>query len=207
MITKANFFIIIILLLVGIIIIRQCTSNNITDKPTIKVDGKKYELLSQKKDTIIINHFKIKYVKGKNIYSETIIDKSIKTPLYSKDDTARIIQEYNKKILYKDTLILNNNLGTIEITDTIFQNKISGRKIQSQIKEITVIDTKIVKELPKNQIYAGVSGLIVNSNTLIGPQLILKTKKDNIYGLNIYVDNNLNRYIGISLAWKIKLKK
>jgi outer membrane protein len=36
---------------------------------------------------------------------------------------------------------------------------------------------------------------------------VLKTKKDNIYGLNVYVDPNLNKYIGINLAWKIKLKK
>jgi hypothetical protein len=56
-------------------------------------------------------------------------------------------------------------------------------------------------------VYAGISGVVGNSNVLVGPQLTLKTKKDNIYGLNVYLDNNLNKYIGFNLAWKIKLKK
>jgi hypothetical protein len=98
-------------------------------------------------------------------------------------------------------------LGTIDVTDTISRNKIIGRKWNAQIKEKTITNTTIVKELPKNQVYAGISGVVGNSNVLVGPQLTLKTKKDNIYGLNVYLDNNLNKYIGFNLAWKIKLKK
>jgi hypothetical protein len=86
-------------------------------------------------------------------------------------------------------------------------NKIIGRKWNAQVRERTITDTKIVKELPKNQVYVGVSGVVGNSLVLAGPNISLKTKKDNIYGLNVYVDPNLNKYIGINLAWKIKLKK
>jgi hypothetical protein len=209
MITKANFFIIIILVLVGVIVVQQCTSGGDSDKPLINVDGKNYELLKQKIDTIVIDHYKTKYVKGSDIYHETIVEKEkrVEVPVYLKGDTIRIVQEYNKKVLYKDKLVLDNNLGTIELTDTISMNKIIGRKWSAQIKERTITDTKIVKELPKNQVYAGISGVVGNSNVLVGPQLTLKTKKDNIYGLNVYLDNNLNKYIGFNLAWKIKLKK
>jgi len=56
MITKANFFIIIILVLVGVIVVQQCTSKEDSDKPLINVDGKNYELLKQKIDTVIIDH-------------------------------------------------------------------------------------------------------------------------------------------------------
>jgi hypothetical protein len=209
MITKQNFFLIIILLLIGVIVIQQCTSDSDSDKPIIKVDGKKYELLSQKIDTVIVDRWKTKYVKGSDIYHETIVEKEkrVEVPVYLKGDTIRIVQEYSKKVLYKDKLVLDNDLGTIEVTDTISQNKIIGRKWNAQIKERTITDTKIVKELPKNQVYAGLSGIVGNQNVLVGPQISLKTKKDNIYGLNVYLDNNLNKYIGFNLAWKIKLKK
>ena len=209
MITKQNFFLIIILVLVAIIVVQQCTSDNGSDKPIIKVDGKKYELLSQKIDTVFVDKFKTKYIKGSDIYHETIVEKEkrVEVPVYLKGDTIRIVEDYHKKVLYKDKLVLDDNLGTIEITDTISMNKIIGRKWNAQVKERTITDTKIVKELPRNQVYAGLGGVVGNSNVLVGPQLTLKTKKDNIYGLNVYVDNNLNKYIGFNLAWKIKLKK
>jgi hypothetical protein len=209
MITKQNFFLIIILVLIGIIVIQQCTSDNGIENPTIKVDGKKYELLKHKIDTVIIDRFKTKYVKGEDIYHETIVEKEkrVEVPVYLKGDTIRIVEDYHKKVLYKDKLVLDNDLGSIEVTDTISMNKIIGRKWNAQIKERTITDTKIVKELPRNQVYAGLSGVVGNQNVLVGPQISLKTKKDNIYGLNVYVDNNLNKYIGFNLAWKIKLKK
>jgi hypothetical protein len=209
MITKANFFIIIILVLVGVIVVQQCTSGGDSDKPLVNVDGKNYELLKHKIDTVVVEHTQIKYRKGNDIYHETIVEKEkrVEVPVYLKGDTIRIVQEYNKKVLYRDKLVLDNDLGTIELTDTISMNKIVGRKWNAQIKERTITDTKIVKELPKNQVYAGISGVVGNSNVLVGPQLTLKTKKDNIYGLNVYLDNNLNKYIGFNLAWKIKLKK
>jgi hypothetical protein len=195
--------------LVGVIVVQQCTSGGDSDKPLINVDGKNYELLKHKIDTVVVEHTQIKYRKGNDIYHETIVEKEkrVEVPVYLKGDTIRIVQEYNKKVLYRDKLVLDNDLGTIELTDTISMNKIVGRKWNAQIKERTITDTKIVKELPKNQVYAGISGVVGNSNVLVGPQLTLKTKKDNIYGLNVYLDNNLNKYIGFNLAWKIKLKK
>ena len=209
MITKSNFFIIIILVLVGVIVVQQCTSGGDSDKPLVNVDGKNYELLKHKIDTVVVEHTQIKYRKGNDIYHETIVEKEkrVEVPVYLKGDTIRIVQEYNKKVLYKDKLVLDNDLGLIELTDTISQNKIIGRKWSAQIKERTITDTKIVKELPKNQVYVGVGGMAGNSLVIAGPTLSLKTKKDNIYGLNVYVDNNLNKYIGVNLAWKIKLKK
>jgi hypothetical protein len=209
MITKSNFFIIIILVLIGVIAFQQFTSSGDGDKPLVNVDGKNYELLKHKIDTVVVDHFKTKYVKGENIYHETIVEKEkrVEVPVYIKGDTIRIVEDYHKKILYKDKLVLDNDLGSIELTDTISMNKIIGRKWSAQIKERTITDTKIVKELPKNQVYVGVGGAVGNSLVLAGPTLSLKTKKDNIYGLNVYVDNNLNKYIGVNLAWKIKLKK
>jgi hypothetical protein len=129
MITKANFFIIIILVLVGVIVVQQCTSGGDSDKPLVNVDGKNYELLKHKIDTVVVEHTQIKYRKGNDIYHETIVEKEkrVEVPVYLKGDTIRIVQEYNKKVLYKDKLVLDNDLGTIELTDTISMNKIVGR--------------------------------------------------------------------------------
>ena len=196
----------------------KCTNGDGKVGETVNVDGKNYELLKHKIDTIFVDHTKIKYVKGKDIYHETIVEKEkrIEVPVYTKGDTVRIVQSYNQKVLYKDKLVLDNNLGTIELTDTLYQNKILGRKWNAIVKERTITDTKIVKELPKNQVYVGVNGALdkVNFGNSIGAGVILKSKTDKLYQLNIGISNQQNTngannvvpYIGGGVYWKIKLK-
>ena len=196
----------------------KCTNGDGKVGETVNVDGKNYELLKHKIDTIFVDHTKIKYVKGKDIYHETIVEKEkrIEVPVYTKGDTVRIVQSYNQKVLYKDKLVLDNNLGTIELTDTLYQNKILGRKWNATIKERTITDTKIVKELPKNQVYVGVNGALdkVNFGNSIGAGVILKSKTDKLYQLNLGISNQQNTngannvvpYIGGGVYWKIKFK-
>ena len=196
----------------------RCTNGDGKVGETVNVDGKNYELLKHKIDTVIVEHTKVKYVKGKDIYHKTIIEKEkrINVPVYTKGDTIRIVESYNQKVLYKDKFVLDNNLGTIELTDTLYQNKILGRKWNAQVKERTITDTKIVKELPKNQVYVGVNGALdkVNFGNSIGGGVLLKTKKDKIYQLNLGISNQQSTngnnqivpYIGGGVYWKIKLK-
>jgi hypothetical protein len=197
---------ILIIGLVAFIVFKQCSGEDESVK-TIDVDGKKYELLKHKIDTFVVEHTQIKYKKGQDIYHETIVEKNVEVPVYIKADTERILKDYHSKVLYKDRLVLNDGLGIVEITDTISKNKIIGRRWNAQINERTITDTKIVKELPKNQVYVGVQGLAGNSTALIGPQLTLKTKKDNLYGTSLLIDGNGNKYFGVSVGWKIRLKK
>lgn len=196
----------------------KCTNGDGKVGETVNVDGKNYELLKHKIDTVVVEHTKIQYVKGKDIYHETIIEKEnkVNVPVYVKADTERILKDYHSKVLYKDKLVLDNGLGTIEVTDTISKNKIIGRKWNAQIKERTITDTKIVKELPKNQVYVGVNGAFdkVNFGNSIGTGVLLKTKKDKIYQLNLGISNQQSAngnnqivpYIGGGVYWKIKLK-
>ena len=215
---QSNIKWIVIIATCGILYYRCTTGNDSSEKPLIKVNGKNYELLSQKIDTVFIERTKTQYIKGKDIYHETIVEKQkeVKVPIYLKGDTIRIFKEYNSKVLYKDKLVLDNGLGTIELTDTIYQNKILGRKWNAQIKERTITDTKIVKELPKNQVYVGVTGNFDKTNFVnsVGVGAILKTKTDKLYQLNIGVSNQQNSnggavvpYVGGGVYWKIKLKK
>ena len=199
---------IIILALVSFVLYKQCSVEDKEIK-TIKVDGKNYELLKHKIDTVIVEKVTTKYTKGNDIYHETIVEKEheVKVPVYIKADSERIVKEYHAKVLYKDKLILNDGLGIVEITDTISKNKIIGRKWNAQINERTITDTKIVKELPKNQVYIGAQGVVGNNVVMAGPQITLKTKKDNLYGVNLFLDANGNKYYGASIGWKIRLKK
>jgi hypothetical protein len=203
-----NFQNIIILALVSFVLYKQCT---VEDKEItkIKVDGKNYELLKHKIDTVIVEKLTTKYTKGNDIYHETIVEKEheVKVPVYIKADSERIIKEYHSKVLYKDRLVLSDGLGVIDLVDTISKNKIIGRKWNAQINERTITDTKIVKELPKNQVYIGAQGVMGNSIVMVGPQITLKTKKDNLYGVNLFLDANGNKYYGASIGWKIRLKK
>lgn len=200
--------VIVIAIAVGIFIFRECSSSD-TPGETVNVDGKKYELIKHKIDTFVVEHTQVKYRKGDDIYHETIVEKEkrVEVPIYIKADSERIIREYHSKVLYKDKLVLENDLGTIELTDTISMNKIIGRKWNAQIKERTITDTKIVKELPRNQVYIGGQAIVGNSNVMVGPQLTLKTKKDNMYGAGMLIDGNGNKYLGVSVGWKIRIKK
>jgi hypothetical protein len=206
MIKLFSFQNIIIIALVSFVLYKQCS---VEDKEIqkIKVDGKNYELLKHKIDTVTVVKKVAKYLKGDDIYHETIVEKNVEVPVYVKADTERILKDYHSKVLYKDRLVLSDGLGVIDLVDTISKNKIIGRKWNAQINERTITDTKIVKELPKNQVYIGAQGVVGNSIVMAGPQITLKTKKDNLYGVNLFLDANGNKYYGASVGWKIRLKK
>jgi hypothetical protein len=182
----------------------------------VNVNGKKYELLSRKVDTVVIDRYKTKIVKGDDIYHETIVEKNVEVPVLTKVDTLTILKDFYRKVVYKDSLKLDNDLGMISITDTIYKNKVLGRKWNAYLKERTVKETTIVKELPKNQVYWGFNGGFnkedVVSNVSAG--LILKTKKDKLVQLNVGIANSntatgnkMSPYVGVGMYWKIKLKK
>ena len=208
----------IVLIILACIVAYYYLKDNGGDTPgeIVSVDGKKYELLSRKVDTFIVDHYKTKIVKGDDIYHETIVEKNVEVPVLTKVDTLTILKEFYSKVIYKDSLKLDNDLGMISITDTIYKNKVLGRKWNAYLKERTVKETTIVKELPKNQVYWGFNGGFnkedVVSNVSAG--LILKTKKDKLVQLNVGVantqtttGNKMSPYVGVGMYWKIKLKK
>jgi hypothetical protein len=207
----------IVLIILACIVAYYYLKDNGGDTPgeIVSVNGKKYELLSHKVDTVVIDHYKTKVIKGDDIYHETIVEKNVEVPVLTKVDTLIILRDFYKKVVYKDSLKLDNDLGTISITDTIYKNKVLGRKWNAYLKERTVKETTIVKELPKNQVYWGFNGGFnredVVSNVSAG--LILKTKKDKLVQLNLGVANSntptgnkMSPYVGVGMYWKIKLK-
>jgi len=193
----------IIALVVVILLMRMCSSGDQTTRPITKVDGKKYEVVKHTTDTVTIIKTDIRYRPGKVIYK----DAPIYLPPPTKVDTSAVIKDYYSKIVYKDTLNLKEDGGTIAITDTIFRNKIIGRLWKASIKQKTIHDVTIVKELPKTQMYiGGVAGFDkVNVIDFIGPSLLLKTKQDRIYSLGVGIGTDKVLSIQGGVYWKIKL--
>lgn len=205
---KLDFKTLLILTLFVIIILMKLFDKKPVEKgETIKINGKKYEVLSHKIDTVEIVHDSVITKKGKDIYHDTTI--YVPIPVDIPIDTQAILKEYYSKNIYKDTLKFPNNLGYVDITDTIFKNNILFRKWNINLVERTIEDKLIVKEPPRNQIYYGmVLGFDkVNVVNFAGPSMILKTKKDNIYSLGIGYNNSKTVSIQGGIYWKIKFKK
>lgn len=205
---KLDFKTLLILTLFVIIILMKLFDKKPVEKgETIKINGKKYEVLSHKIDTVEIVHDSVITKKGKDIYHDTTI--YVPIPVDIPIDTQAILKEYYSKNIYKDTLKFPNNLGYVDITDTIFKNNILFRKWNINLVERTIEDKLIVKEPPRTQIYYGmVLGFDkVNVVNFAGPSMILKTKKDNIYSLGVGYNNSKTVSIQGGIYWKIKLKK
>jgi len=204
-----------LLLLIIVVVLQQCGENKTKTGEIVKVDGKKYELLKHQIDTIEVVKTKVVTKKGEDIYHETIVEHEVRVPVNV--DTNAILKEYYTKVLYKDVLVLPDSLGTVAVTDTISQNKILGRTFNANVKQRTIKETTIVKELPKNKLFYGIEGGFNKADVVshIGMGILLNTKKDKIYNLGIGVANRvvdgtnggLTPYISGGVYWKIRLKK
>jgi hypothetical protein len=205
-----------LVLLIAIVVFQQCGGNKKGTGEIVKVDGKKYELLKHEVDTIEVVKTKVVTKRGEDIYHETIVEKEVIIPAVI--DTAAILKQYYTKVLYKDTLVLPDSLGTVNVTDTISQNKIFGRTFNANVKQRIIKETTIVKELPKTQVFYGFTGgfnkVDVVSN--LGAGLLVKTKTDKIYQLGLGVSNKvgsdgtngtLSTYISGGVFWKIKARR
>ena len=114
-------------------------------------------------------------------------------------------------------MILPDSLGIVALNDTISQNKILGRTFNASVKQRTIKETTIVKELPKTKIFYGLEGGFNKADVVssVGAGVLINTKKDKIYQLGLGVNNKttdgttgaFSPYIRGGVYWKIKLKK
>ena len=208
-----NFKNIAIAVLIVFVLLEWFNPGGVMPGKKVFIAGKAYEVIKHEIDTIDIVKTKVVTKKGEDIYHETIKEVIIPTIV----DTQALLHDYFAKNIYKDTLQLPDSLGTIAMIDTITQNKILGRTFNASVKQRTIKETMIVKELPKTQVYYGLTGGFNKADVVsnIGAGLLIKTKKDKIYNLGIGVANRvtdgtngtLSPYIGAGVYWKIKFKK
>jgi hypothetical protein len=204
-----------LLLLIAIVIFQQCGGNKTKTGEIVKIDGKKYELIKHEIDTIEVVKTKVVTKKGDDIYHETIVEKEVFIPAII--DTAALLKDYYSKVLYKDVLVLPDSLGTVAVTDTISQNRILGRTFNANVKQRTIKETTIVKELPKTKLFYGFEGGFNKADVVshIGFGVLVNTKTDKIFNLGIGVANRvvdgtngeLTPYINGGVYWKLRLRK
>ncbi len=204
-----------IAVLVVIVLLELWNPGGVMPGKTIRIDGKKYEVIKHEIDTIDVIKTKVVTKKGEDIYHETIVEKEVQIPAVV--DTMALLKDYYSKVLYKDVLVLPDSLGTVAVTDTISQNKILGRTFNANVKQRTIKETTIVKELPKTKVFYGFEGGFNKQDVVshIGAGVILNTKKDKLFHLGVGVANrvvdgtngSLSPYINGGVYWKIRLKK
>lgn len=204
----------IIVLVIIVLLMRTCGGSNsgTGSKPTetIKIDGKKYEVL--KRDTVVEYKTNTTTITkpGKDIYHDTTIYVNI--PTDKPIDSMAILREFYAKNVYSDTLKLNDSLGFVYLRDTISKNKILGRYFKADVKQKHTKETVIVVESSRGQLYFGVNGGLTKTELVktIGVSSLYKTKNDKIYQLGVGLINgnsDLVPYIYGGIYWKIKLKK
>ena len=193
--TKLQNLIIIVLCI--LLFLRTCGGGETipTERVVTKIETRYDTLTVEKK--VYVPKYKTR------IETKTITDTIV---LKSKIDTLEILKDYYSKYVYKDTLKLDS-LGYITIVDTITQNKIFSRNFDSQV---LIPTTTITNEIYLNRakFFGGVSlGGNKNQINFLSGDLLYKSKRDNVYGLGLGVNQNFQPIIIGRMYWKISLKK
>mgnify|MGYP003649584401 CR=1 FL=1 len=191
---------IIIGLVIVIFLLRECKgeSKGAPIEPTTIVK------IETKYDTIIntVETYIPKYrteVKWKTVHDTVEIHDTI--PI----DTMSVLKDYFKAYAYTDTL--KKDSITVIINDTISQNRILARGIEYTLVYPTTIISK-TKNINKRELYAGF-GLGGNKQELsyAGGELLLRTKKEQIYGVGLGINNNFEPILMFKMSWKLKMPK
>ena len=124
-------------------------------------------------------------------------------------DTDAIICNYYTTKEYLDTIKIDS-IGSVRLRDVIDKNTIASRSVSYDYKIpiITKTITDTIKLANKRQVYVGVDARFDKTTIVhsIGVDLMLKNKKDMIYGINLGVSSSMVPYYGGVILWKIKLR-
>ena len=121
-------------------------------------------------------------------------------------DTTVVIQDYYTQYNYKDTVDLDS-LGYIVINDTLFKNKLQSRQVLCNIIIPTTTITNTIYE-NKREFYVGLGTNVTTKGNInfVGAGLLFKTKRKQIYGLGLGLDNQFTPIITGHMYWKLGRK-
>lgn len=199
---KLNYLINIALALFALIVLYKAECGKpVVPGETVKVNGKKYEVIKQVIDTQYISVKETKYKKGEDIYHDTTIYVSV--PVLDTLQMREILSKYYAKNILQDTLKVMK-FGNIYINDTVQYNKLAGRSMSADLMFPSITNTTIVKEKPKAQLFLGARLDYLQGGNVQNPSvgLMLKTKRDRLYGISVGVAPNGNLVYGASFYIK-----
>ena len=190
----------IIGLIIVIFLLRECKGESksapIEPVTIVKIETK-YDTIVETIETYIPEYrTKIKY---KTIHDTVEVHDTVPV------DTLSILEDYFATYAYTDTL--KKDSVTFVINDTISQNRILSRGINYSL----VYPTKIIsteREVNKRELYIGF-GLGGDKQQLsyLGSELMLRNKKERIYGVGLGINNNFEPILTFKMSWKIKMPK
>ena len=193
---------IIIGLIIVIFLLRECRGEKSpipTEPITVVKIETKYDTIVETVPTYIPKYkTRVKW-KTKTVHDTIEIHDTIPV------DTASVLEEYFAAYAYTDTL--KKDSVTFIINDTISQNKILSRGIKyNLVYPTTIIQTE--REVNKRELYVGFGlGGDRQQISYAGSELILRTKKDKLYGVGIGVNNSFQPILTFKMNWKVKMPK
>ena len=189
----------IIGLIIVIFLLRECKGESkgapIEPVTIVKIETK-YDTIVETVETYIPEYrTKVKW-KTKTVHDTIEVHDTI--PI----DTTSILEDYFATYAYTDTL--KKDSVTFVINDTISQNRILSRGINYSL----VYPTKIIsteREVNKRELYIGF-GLGGDKQQLsyLGSELMLRNKKERIYGVGLGINQNFEPILTFKMSWKIK---
>jgi len=180
----------IALLLLIVLYRAECGSPVVPVGPKkVVVDGKKYYVIK----TIIDTQY-IKYTeqgKRDTVFHDTTI--YVKVPVLDSAKLDSIAKLFYAKNVYSDTFKLK--YGSIYVQDSVQFNKIFGRNWSADLLIPKESKTIMLKEPPRAQVYFG-AGATYSTSLAPSVGMMLKTKRDRIYGVSVGINNGLPMYGG-----------
>lgn len=200
-----NFLNLLVLAVIAFMLMRECNTSK--------------ESLQRKPDTVIVVDTTY-IIKTKTITKKVHIASTDSSYDVTKDikfipDTSyevlkrqftKLSKDYTTKNIYKDSLVLDS-VGFVYINDTVQFNTLSKRNYTYSYKLPTITKTVTTTTYPKpvRQIYVGV-GISTLGVSSINAGAIYKSRKDQLYGFTLSVDNGQLVY-GVQTYFKLKLHK
>jgi hypothetical protein len=193
---------IIIGLIIVIFLLRECKGEKSplpAEPVTIVKIETKYDTIVETVPTYIPKYkTRVKW-KTKTVHDTVEIHDTIPV------DTASVLEEYFATYAYTDTL--KKDSVTFIINDTISQNKILSRGIKyNLVYPTTIIQTE--REVNERELYVGFGlGGDRQQISYAGSELILRTKKEKLYGVGIGINNSFQPILTFKMNWKVKMPK
>ena len=202
---KENLLSVVTLILLTIILLQRCDGGKDVEAPKIVRDT-----IWMHHDTMVVTKPQIIKTIPIDVSRDTIINHYIPDTNYQKlvIQYQDVVNQLLAKNIHSDSIRIDTN-GYVKIVDTVQRNVVVGRSSEVSIK-YPIIKETITQPAPKvNQVYAGgqisgqTGGQVING---INAGLLLKNKRDQIYGVNVGLNTNGQVSYGLQSYWKIKLK-
>ena len=189
---------IIIGLIIVIFLLRECKGENkgtpVEPVTVVKVETKYDTIVKEVTSYVPEYRTEVKW-RTKTIHDTIEVHDTI--PI----DTASILEDYFKTYAYTDTL--KEDSVTFVINDTISQNRILSRGINYSL----VYPTKIIqteREVNKRELYVGFGiGGDRQQLSYAGSELLLRNKKERIYGVGLGINQNFEPILTFKMSWKV----